>query len=432
MAHTNHSPPLPPPLPLGPPPPDTLGRLRVLEAHVLRLGARSPLLATWVKRHGILDETRQLFRDLPRVPYALMECPDALLYLVRVMGLWDRFAVQAFPGERSEAGSRQAAFSGHCPSLSELGQSGGRRRPSSASFQTLLAPSGAPAGVPASLRSPGGSELLQASRQHHPGPRHADYAWALRSALRDDFRWSAVPRLRPPALRRLLAELPAVHAPSPWALRLLTWAAELGPEDWLPLLLCTPALAGHVGPGHVRDALCSLWPRLPFRSYSVALATACLHAAHPGLVDAGTRRTMVLRERMYRHRTAALLGMGMMDGWDRDPELGRVAATLGFSDLLLPFVWFSRLSELEWALVAHAARSLAHGAGAADKVRRWAVLRDLLRDLPRPASGSGSGAQGGCCGCNAKGSSSQARSWHLPPPAARAVADFLGLDDLAV
>lgn len=378
MDRTNTSP--PPPPPLGPPPPDTLGRMRALEVHISRLGARSSLLAGWVKRHGILEETRQLFRDLPRAPYALIECPDALLYMVWVLGLW----------------------------LEEGGAENG----------------GSPTGYPTTTSG----EAAAKGFVPHPGPRHADYAWALRSALRDDFRWSAVPRLRPPALRRLLAELPAVPAfqpPSPWALRLLTWAAELGPEDWLPLLLCTPALAGRVGPGHVRDALCSLWPRLPFRSYPVALATACLHAAHPGLVDASTRRTMVLRERMYRHRTACLLGMGMMDGWDRDPELGHVAATLGFSELLLPFVWFSRLSELEWALVAHAARSLAHGAAAADKVRRWAVLRDLLRDLPSPASGYGE------VGCEARGSF-QARSWHLPLPAARAVADFLGLDDLAV
>jgi len=70
------------------PPPDTLGRLRALEAHVLTLGARSPLLAAWVEKHGILDETRQLFRDLPRVPYALLECPDALLYLGCVLDCW--------------------------------------------------------------------------------------------------------------------------------------------------------------------------------------------------------------------------------------------------------------------------------------------------------------------------------------------------------
>jgi hypothetical protein len=83
-------------------------------------------------------EARHRDGHLPRVPAFTMVRGDMKLKICdRIQAVW---------GARGGAGAETVAPKGHCPSLSELGQSGGRRRPSSASFQgpTAQPAAGAP------------------------------------------------------------------------------------------------------------------------------------------------------------------------------------------------------------------------------------------------------------------------------------------------
>jgi hypothetical protein len=332
-----------------------LDRLEALERRLLRLGPGSRELADWVRDEHLARHAMALLRELPRVPYALRCRPAAFLYIAWHAGLFEA-ALERIPlGEAAP-----------CPTAPHL--------------------------------------------QAH--------GWAVRAAMHGwaDAGQVPLPVLDDAARRNLLAELPrggpVLPEELPWiavAARLVAWAVEMGPRDWLPLLLALPAARGRVTAAVVCEVVDDMWERHVFERNTLARLAGCLHAAHPGLLPAGRRKAMVLFDALRPELTAPLLRLGMMDGWRRDPHLGRMAAVLGFWAQLRPFVWYSQLSGLEWELVVRAACSYdsqdCREISAA--VRRWVALRDVLR-VGGPRWG---------------------RLGALPDRPARTVADFLGLGE---
>ena len=320
-----------------------------LDARLQQLGPDDPAIADWVHDEGLAAHTLELLREMPRIPYMLRIRPAAMLYL---------------------------AWHARC-------------------FDAAFGPNGATM----------------------PGPAHRAHAWALQTAMRSwgtPPAWPPVAPLEDAALRNLLAELPRGDPAGPVAAaaRLVVWAVEMGERDWLPILLVLPALIGRITAAMVADAVTQLWRMNAFERNRLARLAGCLHAAHPGILPTATRKSMVLFNALRPECTAPLLRLGMMDGWRRDPSLGSLAAhTLGFGPQLLPFVWYSRLTEFEWVLIARVARGLGNHqpdsaqAAAAAAVRRWVALRDVL---------SVGGPRWGRLGA-------------LPSPAARTIAAFLGL-----
>jgi hypothetical protein len=301
-------------------------------------GPDSPVIASFVSAVRVDEQARELLREMRGAPYAFVSSPALFIYLA--------FGLRCFDASLYQSEERA-------------------QRP----------------------RPHVGAEVW-------PWADEAERAvqdWLCR---RSTHVWPLPSQLSHRQLRLLLRDLPEATDPAASlaaATALVRWAVGIGSAMMLPLVLCLlPGIGADAVAAAVTDFAALGVPSVEevygVRAEAVGEIAACLHWGHRRLLSPSARRSFVQRRLLNAKGTTRLLRCGMMDGWDRHPLLGAWARDVGFSPVIAPLVWFSRLSEDEWLLAVHAALGGPSKLPVGTPLPTWLALRGALgAALGRPA-----------------------------------------------